>query len=176
MPTLAGDASITASQAAALGAAFERYAKLEQWDDRVDHADLSVGSQTLGADYIYDDPVSVGVNSGDTTDAPSCLYFATKATAVAVSANVISQMKANGQTNAESTGLVVTVPGPCISHVTKKDGTTTVADHWDAPFKALLTGHVVDDPVLGQFFYVDGQFRCDDPAVPSLAALCSRVG
>ncbi len=173
LPTEAGDASVSSAQASQLGAAFRLYERLEQWDDRVDHADLTVGSQTLGEDYIFDDAVSVGVRAGGTTDAPDCLYFGTKATAVQVPDDAVKQMRKKGQGNAESTGLVIDVAGPCTAHLTK-DGTTTVADHWDAPFKALLTGHIVNDPVLGMYFFVDGQFRCDDPQAPVLRPVCAE--
>lgn len=173
LPTVTGDPSVSSSQADLLGAAFRLYEKLEQWDDRVDHAGLTVGSQTLGEDYIFDDAVAVGVSSGGTTDAPDCLYFGTKATALRVPDDAVNQMKEKGQASAESTGLVIDVAGPCTAHLTK-DGTTTVADHWDAPFKALLTGHIVADPVLGTYLFVDGQFRCDDPQVPALRRVCAE--
>ncbi|HXA61162.1 MAG TPA: hypothetical protein VNW94_18530 [Streptosporangiaceae bacterium] len=173
LPTASGDPTIAVQQAQPLGTAYQYEERLQQWDDETGHGQLGPTGHVLGADYVFNGPVSTGVAQGGTTDAPNCDYFATKAVAVVVPDNVVSQMKSQGQSQAESTGLIIDVSGPCTSHVTL-NGKTQIGDHWDSPFRVVITGHIVHDLVLGDFLFVDGQFRCNDPAVPSLAALCSE--
>jgi hypothetical protein len=173
LPTRADDPTITTQQAQLLGAAYQYEERLQQWDDKVGHGQLGPIGHVLGADYVFNGPVSSGVADGGTTDAPDCDYFVTQGVAVVVPNDVMSQMKAQGQSQAESTGLIVETRNACTSHVTV-NGKTQLGDQWSSPFRELITGHAVDDPILGDFLFVDGQFRCNDASVPSLSAFCSR--
>jgi hypothetical protein len=107
------------------------------------------------------------LDTNGTVSQPDCALFPVKEAAFEDGPAGVSYFASLGQSVSGDTVLAATFPGPCTVTATTPGGRVEPIASFSAAGTTFFAGHLVDDQMLGEIWFMDGGGSCQEGSPPS---------